>query len=505
MLAVTHNSVGTQGSAAPPHAIQHALGLHLYQPTDNLRNLLQDDEGELRNILLCYERIARYTHKYADVARLHVALSPVLLEQLREPQFIEDCRHLADIPSILEGLRSAAGIEFLGTSYRHAPLPLVPPQDWDEQLRSERLTMEAEFGRVLKGYWPPAGLFTLDMVPALARVGYKYVLLPNTVLVMPEGAQADPYRSYRLRYQDAGITVVPYDQGFSQAQASGQEAPWFADEVRNGVVQAPAAEAPYLLTTWSDGENGEWFRRPDEEHGFFGQFFSPYMEFCETGEFPVRPVHLSDYLRAYPPETDIHLKAQAPAGQIPGGAGGNKELQGRLSQVAARYWSLAKAGSGGSGPSREDLLQARELMLRAEDSSYLLGGAASRQAMLGLLDKAEGLLEESPADKAQAAVKTPKPPVKAEAAAETPKPPVKPQAVAAAPEPPAKAEAAAETPKPPAKEQAAVETPEPPVKAQPAEAHQQADKRKLAARKAAGSTARKGSRTSGKKSRKRHR
>jgi len=158
MMAVTHNSVGTQRSIVPPQAIQHALGLHIYQPTNNLRYLLQEDEGELRNILLCYERIARYTHKYADVARLHVALSPVLLEQLREPQFIEDCRHLADIPSILEGLRSAAGIEFLGTGYRHAPLPLVPPQDWDEQLRSERLTMEAEFGRMLKGYWPPASL-----------------------------------------------------------------------------------------------------------------------------------------------------------------------------------------------------------------------------------------------------------------------------------------------------------------------------------------------------------
>jgi hypothetical protein len=479
MLAVTHNSVGTQGSVAPPQAIQHALGLHLYQPMDNLRHLLQEDEGELRNILLCYERIARYTHKYADVARLHVALSPVLLEQLREPQLIEDCRHLADIPSILEGLRSAAGIEFLGTGYRHAPLPLVPPQDWDEQLRSERLTMEAEFGRVLKGYWPPAGLFTLDMVPALVRVGYEYVLLPNTVLVMPEDAQADPYRSYRLCHQDACINVVPYDQGFSQAQASGLEAPWFADEVRNGVAQAPAADAPYLLATWSDGENGEWFRRPDEEHGFFGQFFSPYMEFCETGEFPVWPVHLSDYLRAYPPATDIDLKAQALAGQMPGGTGEKEELLGLLSQVTARYWSLAKAGSGGSGPSRADLLQARELILRAEDSCYLLGGDASAQAMLGLLEKAEGLLNESQVNKDQTAVKKDKPP--------------------------AKEQAATETPRPSAKERAAVEIPEPPVKAQPAEAPKRPAKQKLAERKAASSNARKGSRTNRKKSGKRRR
>jgi 4-alpha-glucanotransferase len=492
MLAVTHNSIGTQRPVTPPQAIQHALGLHLYQPTDNLRYLLQEDEGELRNILLCYERIARYTHKYADVARLHVALSPVLLEQLREPQFIEDCRHLADIPSILEGLRSAAGIEFLGTGYRHAPLPLVPPQDWDEQLRSERLTMEAEFGRVLKGYWPPAGLFTLDMVPALAQVGYEYVLLPNTVLMTPESAQADPYRSYRLCYQYACINVVPYDQGFSQAQESGLEAPWFADEVRNGVAQAPAADAPYLLATWSDGENGEWFRRPDEEHGFFGQFFSPYMEFCETGEFPVWPVHLSDYLRAYPPATDIDLKAQALAGQTPGGTGGNEELLGRLSQVTARYWSLTKAGSGGSSPSRADLLLARELILRAEDSCYLLGGGDSAQTMLGLLEKADGLLNEPPVNKAQTAVKKDKPPAQDQATADTPRPLVKVQA-------------AAETLKPPVKTQVVAEIPEPPVKAQPAEAPKRPAKQKLAAGKAASSNARKGSRTTRKKSRKRRR
>jgi hypothetical protein len=318
--------------------------------------------------------------------------------------------------------------------------------------------MEAEFGRVLKGYWPPACLFTRDMIPALVRAGYEYVLLPNTVLVTPEGKQADPYRSCRLCYQDTCISVVPYDQGFSQAQASGLEAPWFADEVRNGVAQAPAAAAPYLLTTWSDGENGEWFRRQDEEHGFFGQFFSPYMEFCETGEFPVRPVHLSDYLEAYPPEADIDLKAQAPAGQMPGGAGGNEEMQARLLQVTSRYWSLAKAGSGRPGPSRKALAQARELILRAEESCYLLGGGAIRQAMLGLLEKAEGLLDESPANKARAAVKTPKAPAKEQAAVEAAKPSVKAQAVAEVPKPPAKEQAPAETPKPPEKRKAAGHT-----------------------------------------------
>ena len=103
--------------------IQHALVLHLYQSPDSLQQLLQQNEDELRRILLCYERIARHAHKYADVARVHVVFSVPLLEQLRSPGLIDRCRHLVDIPAILEAFRSAPNIEFLGSGYQHAPLP----------------------------------------------------------------------------------------------------------------------------------------------------------------------------------------------------------------------------------------------------------------------------------------------------------------------------------------------------------------------------------------------
>ncbi len=397
----------------PTNAIHHALGLHLHQPSDNLRELLRRDAGEVGRILLCYERIARHAHKYADVARLHVALSPVLLEQLRDPALIDACRHLADIPAILEGLRGAAGIEFVGSGLRHAPLPLIPPEDWDEQLGGERVLMEAALGRVLRGYWPPEGLFVAEMVPALARAGYEYVLLPATALALADGNDADPYRAYRLCHQGARIDVVPWDRGFSESQAFGLEAPWFADEVRNGVARAPASDAPHLLTTWSDGENGEWFRRLDETHGFFGQFFSPYMEFCETGEFPVRPVHLSDYLREHRPRVEATLRAgRAPEAGLDADGLAARE---RLFRVAARYWSLARpaAGQPAPAPAREAMARARALILRAEESDCLLGDAARREAMRGLLDEAEGLLGGAPEPAGQAsanAAEVPPPP-----------------------------------------------------------------------------------------------
>jgi len=389
----------------PPVSIQHALGLHLHQPAGNLRSLLRDDEAEVGRILRCYERIAHHAHKYAHVARLHVALSVALLEQMRDPNLIEACRHLADLPAILDDLRSAASIEFVGTGYCHAPLPLIPSQDWDEQLQNERVTVEAVLGRVLKGYWPPASLFTVDVIPALVRAGYEYVLLPSSLLVTPDGGVVDPYRVHAMSHQGARITVVPLDPGFSHAQEAGLEAPWFADEVRNGVAHSPPTNAPYLLTTWSDAENGEWFRRLDEEHGFFGQFFSPYMEFCETGEFPVQPVHLAAYLRANRPAAEVELRPHTPTEAVAASPHGDEKrvARERLFQSSARYWSRAKAATQQTD-TRNALPRARELILQAEDSGFLLGDADRRAMMLGLLDQADRLLDPKPAPAVQPSV-----------------------------------------------------------------------------------------------------
>ena len=409
--------------------ILHALGLHLYQPAGNLHRLLRDNEGELRRILLSYERLVRHAHKYADVARLHVAVSPVLLEQLRDPDLIEACRDLADIPSILESLRSAVSIEFIGTGFRHAPLPLIPRPDWDEQLRNERATLEATLGRVPKGYWPPEDECIPEMIPALVKVGYEYLLLSASALVAPDGGNVDPYRVYKLCHEGACITVVPLDPGFSQSQQYGLEAPWFADAVRDGVAQAPASEVPYLLSTWSDGENGEWFRRLDEEYGYFGQFFSPYMEFCENGEFPVRPIFLSDYLSYVRPQVEVELREAAPLAL-------DTAMHDKLFSVSASYWSLARGDTGQAVPSLKELLQARDMLLCAEESALLLGDAVQQQELLDLLSRAERILT----PKQTARIRTEEPKLVAQAVApapiaknkaEAPKP--APEAVAPAP------------------------------------------------------------------------
>jgi hypothetical protein len=267
------------------------------------------------------------------------------------------------------------------------------------------------------------------MIPALLRAGYEYVLLPQSLLAMPDGGAADPYRAYRISHHSWQIVAVPVDGGFSHAQAIGLEAPWLADEARNGVAQAPPSDAPYLLSTWSDGENGEWFRRLDEEQGFFGHFFAPYMEFCETGEFPVGPVHLSEYLRRHRPVTRAELRAEPPGEVAPAGRAEAVEpaIRQRLFRTSARYWELARAAAR-PGDDRAVLQGARELILAAEDSGLLLGDELHRAALADLLDRADALLDPRPAPvpvPAPASVEPPRPaPAPAPTEAQRPAPPV---------------------------------------------------------------------------------
>ena len=254
--------------------------------------------------------------------------------------------------------------------------------------------MEEVLGRVARGYWPPEAVFSKEMVPFLKDAGYEYVLLDGSTLMTGDEQSVDPYRTYQLAYKGDSITVAPCDSGFSQAQGQGLDAPWLADELRNGLSLSPVSDAPYLLTSCSDGENGEWFRREDEEEGFFGHFFSPYMEFCETGEFPVRPVNLTHYVHNHPARQAVNLRHditrersswQYPAEQ--------KAVFERLFKLSQKYWSLVKrSGKATGGGFHEMLAKFRELILQVQGSGYLLAQGKQHESMIELLQQADSLL-----------------------------------------------------------------------------------------------------------------
>jgi hypothetical protein len=158
----------------------------------------------------------------------------------------------------------------------------------------------------------------MDMVPALVEAGYEYVVVDG-VHVRPENGVNDIYQPYQACHDGLCITVVPRDRAISNGQESGLDPAWFAREARSRTAASPRPGQPRLVTTWSDGENGGWFRQTHEPSGFFGHFFAPYMEHVQAEDFPVVPVALGDYLERR--EVTMHALVQTGAWNVGAAAG----------------------------------------------------------------------------------------------------------------------------------------------------------------------------------------
>ena len=90
----------------------------------------------------------------------------------------------------------------------HPIFPLIPVADWEEQLRTGRELMREVFGRAPRGFWPPEMAFSMEMIPALAKAGYDYVVVDG-VHVHPADGVSDVFRPYIACHDGVCITVVP--------------------------------------------------------------------------------------------------------------------------------------------------------------------------------------------------------------------------------------------------------------------------------------------------------
>ena len=378
----------------------HALGLHMHQPPGNLALLIETNPWEAEQIIRCYERAVRYARQYADVAHLHIGFSGILLEQLRDPSIIDRYRHVIDIPAMLDAYRETPNIELIGMGHFHPIFPLIPKADWDDQLRMGREIMEDTFGRAPRGFWPPEMAFSMEMIPALVRAGYDYVVVDG-VHVHPEDGVSDVFRPYLACFDGVCIGVVPRDREVSNAQESGLDAAWFAHEVTHRCRFSPRPDEPRLVTTWSDGENGGWFRQTHEGSGFFGHYFSPYMEHVRGGEYPVRPVGLSDYLAEHPPAAHAQVQTGAwNVGSTSGfdfsqwaGSAGQRRAGEALVALSRRWWSLNARAAKLPGSARDELDQVRRQVLEGETSCYLFWGDDWLPQLDAIMEAAEGRLD----------------------------------------------------------------------------------------------------------------
>jgi 4-alpha-glucanotransferase len=392
--------------------IYHALGLHMHQPPGNLRLLIEASPWEAEQIMRCYDRVPRYALRYRDVARLHVGFSGVLLEQFLDPEVVDRYRHIVDIPAMLERYREADNIELIGMGYSHPIFPLIPRADWSEQLGRGRSLVEQLFGRAPNGFWPSEMAFTMAMIPALVEAGYEYVVVDG-VHVRPEDGISDVFRPYLACHEGICISVVPRDREVSDAQANRFDASWFRDEVCCRVAGSPRPDEKRLVTTWSDGENGGWFRQIHEPSGFFGRFFAPYMDQVRAGTYPMTPVCLSDYLGQVSPTA--YTQVQTGAWNI-GSASGHdlsqwagsalqRDAVAEVEALSVRYWELVRRLPDQA--QADALSQARRLILEAETSCFLFWGdswmplfhARTHEATIAL-DRVEGAAAAGPSAEA---------------------------------------------------------------------------------------------------------
>ncbi len=340
--------------------IVHALCLNLHQPAGNLAALAGDHgadrSAEGAEILGCYQRIADHVRKYAAVARVHLAVSSALLQQWRDPAVARLWGDVADLSGLIAALRGTAAIELIGGGLSRPFFARIPPSDWDAQLAAERALFADVLGRAPKGFRAAGDRVPPGLVAALARAGYAYIILPVAALrTAADGVSVDGFRPHRLTEDGLSIAAIPIDEDLSRAQAHGLDVAWFADEAR---MRVGGAEGLRLVTTWSDGENGAWFR--GGEGNFFEKFFSPAMEFCETGEYPLRPALLSEILDRYGPLDEAVIAA---------GYGETEPVPPRLTRMVDRLRGAARSSS--SKEERAAWDEARRALFAAEDGETI--------------------------------------------------------------------------------------------------------------------------------------
>src|SRR4029453_14702505 len=146
--------------------IFHALVLNFHQPAGNLEHLLENREWEAKEILFALDRMPRSVWAYEDIARVHVSLSGTLLETLSSPGFQERVYGIVKGGDLLWHLQNQKVFEILGTAYYHPVLPLIPQDDWEEQLIRWRGIARHLFWRdQFSGFWPPEMGFCMEMIP----------------------------------------------------------------------------------------------------------------------------------------------------------------------------------------------------------------------------------------------------------------------------------------------------------------------------------------------------
>lgn len=384
--------------------VYHALTLNLHQPAGNLPSLLELNEWEAREILWALDRMPRALWDYEDVARVHLSLSGTLLESLSDPGFQERVYGIMKCGDLLWHWQNRRIFELLGTGYYHPVFALIPPADWEEQIRrwqgmARHLFWRTEFA----GFWPPEMGFRMELIPLLRRMGYRYVLVDSAYVepVTPMRWEEVRYRPHVARYGGEEIVVVVRDRELSDAQLSGMDAGWFMNEVHE---RTQHCDFPPLVLTATDGDNGGWFRNTSEKGNFWYVCYREVLDWVRRQATEIEPIFIQDYLDRHGAEGEVTVRTGAwNTGWHHGsdfvqwtGSGAQKTALDRVHAFSAELHQLADRLTESE---RADAVLAGALegalwrLLRSETSCNLYWGESWVDRVHGDLDIGQGHLE----------------------------------------------------------------------------------------------------------------
>jgi alpha-amylase/alpha-mannosidase (GH57 family) len=385
--------------------VAFALVLNLHQPANNLEDLLEHQEWEAREILWAIDRIPRSLWPYEDIGRVHLALSGTLLETLTSPEFQQRVYGIVDCGSLLWYLQNERIIRILGTAYYHPLLPLIPRLDWDAQLERGQAIGRHVFGRTtFAGFWPPEMGFSMELIPALKRYGYRYVIVDSEHVqpVTPMSWDELRYRPHAARFGGEEIVVVVRDRELSGAQEAGMDPGWFVEEVSQRTRYCNYAP---LVTTCTDGENGEWFRNTSPAANFWGGFYQGLLDRVKANQSAgIHPVFIDDYLAQHGTHGEVSVSPGAWNTGWHHGSGfvqwtGSSVQRQALTRLAELSQAIDAARRNAVGVSATDrelyrlLEEAQWRVLRAETSCNFFWGEAWVQRCHDDLDQARRHLE----------------------------------------------------------------------------------------------------------------
>lgn len=364
----------------------HALVLNLHQPAGNLEDLLEHHPWDAKQILYAMDRIPRTLWPYQDIARVHLSLSGTLLETLSSPEFQQRVYGIVDCGTLLWQLQNKSIFNILGTGYYHPVLPLIPEADRKEHLQRWRGIAEHDFWRTdFEGFWPPEMSFSMELIPLIKKMGYQYVLVDSLHVeaVTPMSWQELRYRPHIARFGDEEIIVVVRDRELSDAQESGMDYGWFANEIYE---RTKDCDFPPLVTTCTDGDNGGWFRNPTEGSNFWTGFYTQLLESARASDQAVQPAYIHDYINQYGPFGEVTVNTGAwNTGWHNGidfiqwtGSQTQKDALSKLKEVSeAVHEAVSNSDPQSENPERSSKIEeAMWLLLRAETSCNFYWGEA---------------------------------------------------------------------------------------------------------------------------------